>query len=160
MDPPPARTDASWSLASTLAAVGAFLGPAGVLLGWFHVDVYSKSDIFGTELVQSRTLSGMKDFTGLVVLAAGLVVGLVAMWALLSSSDGARRASAIVAVVGGLVLLAVAVLGLTRVGSVADAASLGATGDRAGTAAMGLWVSAAGGLLATVGGLLARRLSG
>ncbi len=159
MDKSPARTDASWILASILAAAGAAFGLAGVLAGWFRVDVYVKSDIFGTELLASKTFSGLEDVTGLVALAAGFLVVLVVLWPLLLRKPGPHRTAAIVAIAGGLVMFAAAIVGLTRTGSVADAASLGALGDRTGAGAIGLWVSATGGLLAAAGGVLARRFS-
>jgi hypothetical protein len=159
MDKRPARTDASWILASMLAAAGAAFGLAGVLAGWFRVDVYAKSDIFGTQLLASKTFSGLEDVTGLAALAAGFIVVLVVFWQLLLRKPGPHRSAAILAIVGGLAMFAAAILGFTRTGSVADAATLGAVGDRTGTVALGLWISAAGGLLAATGGVLAWRSS-
>ena len=129
------------------------------MAGWFRVDVYAKSDIFGTQLLRSKTFSGLEDVTGVVALAAGFLVVLVVLWMLLLRKRGLHRTATLVAMAGGLVMLATAIFGLTRTGSVADAASLGATGDRTGTVALGLWVSATGGLLAVAGGVLARRFS-
>lgn len=154
-----ARTEDSRSLASTLAASGGFLGLVGILAGWFRVDIFAKSDIFGTQLLQSETFSGLSDMTGVVALAAGILVVLVVLWMLLFRRHGSHRTATLVMIAGGLVMFAAAIYGSTRSGSVADAASMAATGERIGKVAFGLWVSATGGLIAAAGGSLARRFS-
>ncbi len=154
-----ARTEDSRSLALVLAASGGFLGLAGVVAGWFRVDIFARSDIFGTQLLQSETFSGLRDMTGAVAFAAGIVVALVVLSMLLFRRRGSDRTATIVAIAGGLVIFAAAIFGSTRTGSVADAASMATTGDRTGTVVFGLWVSATGGLIAAAGGLLARRFS-
>ncbi len=76
-------TDDLRSLALVLAASGGLLGLVGILAGWFRVDIFAKSDIFGTQLLQSETSSGLSDMTGVVALAAGILVVMVVLWMLL-----------------------------------------------------------------------------
>ncbi len=160
MEESPSQT-ATWSFAVILAAVGGFLGAVGVFLSWFQVNGFQRSVIFGNELVESKAFAGTKDWTGLIALMAGLAVGLVALGALLFTG-GMRRSVGSVAVVGGLVVLITAALGLARAGAVAGGVELTSplAADRLmneGSPALGLYVSALGGALAALAGLIARR---
>jgi hypothetical protein len=150
---------ATWSLSMTLVAIGGFLAVVGVFLGWWDVGGYRESEIFGRELVQQDTLAGTANWTGLLALAAGVVAGVVAIGALLTGDAGVRGASVPIALAGGMLILASAGLGLVQATEVAQ----GHVGDpqliAEGSAAVGLFLSAAGGALAAVGGLVARRES-
>jgi hypothetical protein len=148
---------ATWSLAVTLVALGGFLATVGVFLGWWDVTGYRESEIFGRELVSQDTLAGTTNWTGLLALAAGVVVGVVAIAALLTGDAGVRRASIPTALAGGLLVVASAALGLVQATEVAQANLADPQLTAEGSAAMGLFLSVLGGLLAVIGGMLARR---
>ena len=93
MDEAPSRT-VSWSLAMTIAAIGAFLAVIGVFLGWFGVTVVRETSIFGREIVRSETRAGIDDITGIVVTVVGLLIGVLALAALVGGSEGFRRFAA------------------------------------------------------------------
>ena len=150
----------SWFLATALAALGGFLAAVGVFLPWASATGVRTSEIFGSESVGTATSSGSGDLTGVVVVGAGLVVGVLAVVALLVKADGLRKLIGTVAIAGGLVILVACAVAAFRPEAVmgdlppelADPAVTVQT-----TVAAGLFVSAAGGALAGAGGLIARR---
>ena len=148
---------ATWSLSVTLVAVGGFLAAMGVLLGWWDVEGYRESEIFGRELVLEDTLAGTASWTGVLALVAGLVVGVLAIVSLLVGSDGLQRVLPVAATAGGLVILASAALGMVQTNEVARASVDAGELSVEGSAAIGLLLSAAGGALVALGGLVARR---
>lgn len=148
---------ATWSLTVTLVALGGFLAAAGVFLGWWEVDGYRESEIFGRELVLEDTLAGRASWTGVLALLAGLVVGVLAIVSLLVGSHDLQRILPVVAMAGGLVILASAALGMLQSDEVARASVDAADLSVEGSAGIGLFLSAAGGALAAIGGLVARR---
>ena len=148
---------ATWSLSVTLVAVGGFLAAMGVLLGWWDVKGYRESEIFGRELVLEDTLAGTASWTGVLALVAGLVVGVLAIVSLLVGSDGLQRVLPVAATAGGLVILASAALGMVQTNEVARASVDAAELSVEWSAAIGLLLSAAGGALVALGGLVARR---
>jgi len=148
---------ATWSLTVTLVALGGSLAVVGIFLGWWQVAGYRESEIFGRELVLEDTLAGTANWTGILALAVGLVVGVLAIISLLVESDDLRRILPVVAAAGGLVILACAALGMLQSAEVARANVDAADLSVEGSAGIGLFLSAAGGALAAVGGLVARR---
>jgi hypothetical protein len=147
----------TWPLAVTLAALGGFVAAAGVFLGWWNAEAYRQSEIFGRQLVAQETLLGTASWTGMVALFTGIAVGLLGVAALLFTSDGVRRAAAILAMVGGLAILIVAGIGIAQASSVAEAEIGGTIVTVEGSAGFGLFLSAVGGLVALVAGIFARR---
>jgi hypothetical protein len=148
---------ATGSLAVTLVALGGFLAAVGVFLGWWDVAGYRESEIFGRELVLEDTLAGTANWTGVLALVLGLVVGVLAIVSLLVGSHDLQRILPVAAMAGGLVILASAALGLLQATEVARASVETAELSVEGSAAVGLFLSAAGGALAALAGLVARR---
>lgn len=157
MDEAPGQT-ASWSLAMTLAAVGAFLALMGVFLGWFGVMAVRQTAIFGREIVRSETRAGTQDITGIVAAVLGGVIGVLAIAALTAGSPGFRRFAASFAGFGGVAVVATSGLGAARAATVAQGTGV-ALGriTLEGTTSLGLFVSAAGGAVAAVTGVIALR---
>ena len=137
---------ATWSLTVTLVALGGSLAVVGIFLGWWQVAGYRESEIFGRELVLEDTLAGTANWTGILAIISLLV-----------ESDDLRRILPVVAAAGGLVILACAALGMLQSAEVARANVDAADLSVEGSAGIGLFLSAAGGALAAVGGLVARR---
>jgi hypothetical protein len=159
MEQAPSRT-ISWSLAMTIAAIGAFLAVIGVFLGWFGVTVVRQTTIFGREIVRSETHPGIDDLTGIVVTVVGLLIGALALAALVGGSPGFRRFAASFATFGGVAMLAASGLGVARVAAVARGTGVAVgriTFD--GTPSLGLFVSVVAAAVAVMGGLLALRTS-
>jgi hypothetical protein len=157
MDEVPNQT-VSWSLAMTLAAIGAFLAVVGVFLGWFAVTAVRQTEIFGREIVRSETHTGTGDITGIVVAVIGGLIGVLALAALVVGSEEFRRFVASFATFGGVALVAASGLGYARVAMVAQGTGV-AVGRMTfeGTASFGLYVSAVAGAVTAVAGLLALR---
>ena len=150
----------TWSFAIALAAVGGFLAAVGVFMSWASATGVRTTEIFGDERVGTSSSNGTGDLAGLVVLLAGLVVGILEVLALLSSGEGLQRAAGMVAIAGGLVILAACALGALRpeavLGDLPAELSVPEVAVQT-TVAAGVFVSAAGGVIAAAGGLVARR---
>lgn len=157
MDEAPGQT-ASWSLAMTLAAIGAFLALIGVFLGWFGVTAVRQTAIFGREIVRSETRAGTQDITGIVAAVLGWFIGVLAIAALVAGTPVYRRFAASFAAFGGLALVATSGLGAARAATVAQGTGvvLGRM-TLEGTTSLGLSVSAAGGAVAALAGMIALR---
>lgn len=147
------------TLAVTLAAIGGFTTGVGVLLGWWTASASHESEIFGHELVQVRSLLGTAHWTGVVAIALGVAVAVLALGALFLGGDGLRRASAIASFSGGCFILGAVALAFAQAASVAQEQVGGAGLQTSGDANVGLYLSALGGLAAAAGGLLTRRTS-
>ena len=155
MQQAPRRT-VTWSFVTTLAAIGGAAAIVGVLFGWWQVAGYRESEIFGRELVEDQIAAGTVHWTGIASLVAGLVIVGLALASLVVNSDGIRRNAGVAAVVGGFLLLGFALLGLVQADAVA-ASQVGGSLTAEGSAAGGLFMSAAGGAVALASGLLWRR---
>ncbi len=152
---------ASWSLAVVLAGLGGLLGAVGAFTTWFSATAVRRTEIFGSEVVATSDVNGTGDWTGLLAVMAGVLVGVVAVAALLITVRGLRRAVGVVAVVGGLAILGAAVAAYLRVDDVAKirlALEGGAGVDVRVAAGAGLYLSAGGGAIALVAGIVARRM--
>ena len=156
MQEPPSRTF-TWSFAVTLAAIGGFAAAVGVLFGWWQAESYRASEIFGREVVEERTLLGTVHWSGMVALLVGLVVTLAALGGLVLAARGVRRVAVIAALAGGCFAMAAAAFGFAQATTVAEAQVGGLGLGVDGTISGGLFVSAAGGAVAAVAGLLALR---
>jgi hypothetical protein len=155
MQEAPSRTF-TWPFAAAVAAIGGIAAVLGVVLGWWQVTSYRLSEIFGRELVEERTVAGTAHWTGLVALVVGLVIVGTAVASLLPRGGGARLVAGVSALAGGFFIMGAAALGLGQADAVARA-QVGAAGLVAeGTAAAGLVLSALGGVVAVVAGVLAR----
>ena len=152
---------ASWSLAVVLAGLGGLLGAVGAFTTWFSATAVRQTEIFGTEVVGTADVNGTGDWTGLVAVIGGAVVGAVAVAALLLTVRALRRGAGPLAVAGGLVILAVTVAAYLRLDDVAAeilAADLDGPGvDARSSTGVGLLLSAGGGAIAAVAGVVARR---
>lgn len=163
MQESPAKT-ASWPLAMLLAALGALLALVGAFTSWFTTSVFHETEIFGSERVASVSAPGTHDWTGVVAMAVGLIVGLLAIVGLLFTDPGVRRIAATFAFVGGLLLVALALVAFVRAGSVAGGLDVGRVNGpdqlrRESGASFGIILAGLGGALAALGGLAARRMS-
>lgn len=150
----------TWFLSVALAALGGFLAAVGVFLPWASATGVRTSEIFGTETVGTYTSSGSGDLTGMIVVGAGLVVGVLAVGALLFKGSGLRRLIGTVALAGGLVILVACAVAVFRPEAVLgdlppELAEPSVTVQT--SVAAGLFVSVAGAVLAGAGGLVARR---
>jgi len=152
--------EATWPLAMLLVAVGGGVVLVGVFLGWFHVSLWSSSGFFGKELVGSETFSGTEDWAGMVAMAVGIVVALFPVVSMIFTEPGVRRLAANAAVVGGVLIAAAVVVAFLRVEQVTGSLDVGSgfEGTREGSPAFGMPISGLGGVLAVLGGLVARRL--
>jgi hypothetical protein len=151
----PSRTF-TWPFVATVAAIGGVAAVVGVVLGWWQVTSYRESEIFGRELVEERTVAGTVHWTGLVALVVGLVVVGTAVASLVARGEGVRLVAGVSALAGGFFIMGAAALGLGQAAAVAEAQVGGAGLDAEGSAAAGLVLSALGGLVAVVAGVLAR----
>ena len=156
MQEPPSRTF-TWSFAVTLAAIGGFAAAIGVLFGWWQAESYRASEIFGREVVEERTLLGTVHWSGMVALLVGLVVTLAALGGLVLTARGVRRVAVIAALSGGFFAMAAAAFGFAQATAVAEAQVGGPGLGVDATVAGGLFLSAAGGAVAAIAGLLAQR---
>jgi hypothetical protein len=150
----------TWSFATTLAAIGGFLAAVGALLPWASATGTRSTEIFGNQLLGSHSAAGIADLTGLIALVAGLTVGIVGVGALLLDAQSLRRIAGVVEIVGGAVVLAACVLAAVRLESVVgELPSSLSVADVTVTLSVqaGLVLSAAGGVVAIVGGIFARR---
>ena len=147
----------TWSFAVALAAIGGFAAAVGVLLGWWRAEAFRASEIFGREIVEERTLLGTAHWSGTVALLVGLMVTLAALGGLVLSARGVRRAAAIAALSGGFFVMAAAAFGFSQATTVAEAQVGGPGLGVDATVAGGLFLSAVGGAVAVVAGLLAQR---
>ena len=149
---------ATWTTAVTLATVGGFLAAAGVFLGWWHVDAFRQSEIFGRELVHEETLAGTANWTGIVGLVAGLGAGALGVVALVSSSAGLHRWAGVACMALGALVVLATVTGALLADTVAEESWLADPAlTMEGAVALGLLVSALGGALTALGGLVAHR---
>jgi hypothetical protein len=149
--PPPAASSqidyAAWALIG-----GGFLVFIGVYLKWF--DFSASVGGFST----SASSNGTSDWTGVVAVIAGLVA-IGAGGAALLLSDDIKRTARLIGATAGVVALIVTVIAFFRVSSVG--VDLPTTGGAAASidakAAVGLYVSFLGAVIATVGGAMAMR---
>jgi hypothetical protein len=98
--------------------------------------------------------------TGWVALLAGLAIGILGVVALLWPAEEMRRVAGLAAIVGGIAILAACALGAVRVDEVLGQLPPELADPRVSletSPAAGLFVSAAGGAIAAVGGLIAGR---
>jgi hypothetical protein len=149
------------SSAFVLAALGGLLAVVGALLEWFTVTGLRPSEIFGEEIVATRALAGTSHVTGVLAVAAGASVALVALVAVFLPPR-VHRTAAWVTLVAGLVVIAVSAIGYLGAEGVAEGADLprvfaALDVEARGAAAVGPIISAIGGLLAATGGMVAAR---
>lgn len=159
---PSAVRSAALSPAAIAMLAGGLLGWAGVLLKWFKVSVSFGGGTFLGQNVpglnRSATISGTHDWTGVIALIAGVAVMALGLAVAFLPERGTKKTAAMAAAVGGVVVLLMAVIAFVRVNSVVGIpAGLGGfmrdlTIDAG--AAIGLYVSALGGVLGAVGGFL------
>jgi hypothetical protein len=150
----------SWSLAIALAAIGGFLAAAGVFLPWAEATGVRTTEIFGEEVLGTHSVSGTGDAIGLVVLALGIAIGAIGVLALLVRSEGLRRAAGLLALGGGIAILVACAVAAFRPDALVGELPPGLRGERVSvetSVAAGLFISGGGGLIAAIGGLLARR---
>ncbi len=150
------------STGAMIAAGGGVLAVIGAFLPWFKSTVSYSTELFGGAIPdQSEAFSGMKDWTGIVALLAGLVVAGAAGAIIAMKGQGSAGMMATLAAVGGIVVILAAILGFVRIKNTAGAAvdQLGALGggvDISTGAGLGLYLSAIGGLLGAIGGFKAK----
>lgn len=154
------RTVASTNIsyAGIAGAVGGLLGIFGVYLKWFS---YSYPAVGGTVTIY---LNGTADWTGQVAFVAGLAAFAFGIAYVLLSDPEIRRITAALMGVGAIFLLAMSVLGMTRVGSAVGEPVLvgvepGTTVTVTSSVAAGIVLSFLGGVVSTIGSYLAIRQS-
>ena len=144
--------------AGIAGAVGGLLGVFGVYLKWFS---YSYPTGGGTVTIY---LNGTEDWTGQVAFIAGLCAFAFGIAYVLLPDPQIRRITAALMGVGAIFLLAMSVLGMTRVGQAVGVPVLvgvepGTTVAVTSRVAGGLVLSFMGGVVAVVGSYLAIRRS-
>jgi hypothetical protein len=153
--PPPAPTSsgdinyAAWAMLG-----GGFLILIGIFLNWFTVS----ASIAGFSASASE--SGTGDWTGIVALIASLVAIGAGGSAILLADPAIKRYALIAGTIAGVIALIVTVVAFFRANSVGlDLPQEGQLGSAAidGKAAVGLYISFLGAVIATVGGALAMR---
>jgi hypothetical protein len=133
---------------------GGFLILIGIFLNWFTVS----ATIAGFSASVSETGTG--DWTGIVALIASLVAIGAGGSAILMADPAIRRYALIAGTIAAVIALIVTVIAFFRATSVGiDLPREGQLGSAAidGTAAIGLYISFLGAVIATVGGALAMR---
>ena len=133
---------------------GGFIILIGIFLNWFTVS----ATIAGFSASVSETGTG--DWTGIVALIASLVAIGAGGSAILMTDPMIKRYSLIAGTIAAVIALIVTVVAFFRANSVGvDLPRQGQLGAAAvdGTAAIGLYISFLGAVIATVGGALAVR---
>lgn len=133
---------------------GGFLILVGIFLNWFTVS----ASIAGFSASASE--SGTGDWTGIVALIASLVAIGGGGSAILMADPAIKRYSLIAGATAGVIALIVIVVAFFRANNVGiDLPQEGQLGAAAidGKAAVGLYISFLGAVIATVGGALAMR---
>jgi hypothetical protein len=145
-----------------LVAVGGGVALVGAFLGWFGLSVWSSGGFFGRELLRSETYPGTRDWTGAVAMSLGIMVALLAVISMIFEEPRVRRLAGSAAVIGGVLVVVAVLAAFLRVGEVTASLGVGSevVGTREGSAALGMPISGLGGILAVLGGLVARRLAG
>jgi hypothetical protein len=153
--------EATWALAMLLVAVGGGVALVGSILGWFRLSLWSSSGFFGRELMGTETFSGTEDWTGVVAMSVGIIVVLLAVVSMIFAEARVRRLVGNAVAVGGILIAAAALMAFLRVGQVTASLDVGSglAGTREGSAAFGMPISGLGGVLAVLGGFVARRLA-
>ena len=143
--------------AALAVAGGGFLGFIGIFLKWFTVE----ASVAGFSA--SASANGTTDWTGVLAAIAALVALAGGAAALIMSDEGIKRMALAVAAIGGVLLLIATVAAFFRTGNVdvsLPAAAEGGGLSLNGKAAVGLYISFLGGVIATVGAALALRKTG
>jgi hypothetical protein len=133
---------------------GGFVILVGIFLNWFTVS----ATIAGFSASVSETGTG--DWTGIVALIASLVAIGAGGSAILMADPAIKRYALIAGTIAGVIALIVTVVAFFRANSVGiDLPQEGQLGSAAidGQAAVGLYISFLGAVIATVGGALAMR---
>lgn len=133
---------------------GGFLILIGIFLNWFTVS----ATVGGFSASASETGTG--DWTGIVALIASLVAIGAGGSAILMADPAIKRYALIAGTIAGVIALIVTVVAFFRANSVGiDLPQEGQLGAAAidGKAAVGLYISFLGAVIATVGGALAMR---
>jgi hypothetical protein len=133
---------------------GGFLILIGIFLNWFTVS----ASVAGFSASVSETGTG--DWTGIVALIASLVAIGAGGSAILMPDPSIKRYALIAGTIAGVIALIVTVVAFFRANSVGiDLPQEGQLGAAAidGKAAVGLYISFLGAVIATVGGALAMR---
>jgi hypothetical protein len=133
---------------------GGFLILIGIFLNWFTVS----ATIGGFSASASETGTG--DWTGIVALIASLVAIGAGGSAILMTDPAIKKYALIAGTIAGVIALIVTVVAFFRANSVGiDLPQEGQLGAASvdGKAAVGLYISFLGAVIATVGGALAMR---
>ncbi len=152
-------TSGDIAYAGIAGGVGGLLGFSGVYLKWFS---YSYSVRGGT---LTQYLNGTEDWTGRVAFIAGLAALAFGVAYVLFDDAQLRKITGALMGVGAIFLLAMSLLGLSRVGQAVGSPFLvgvspGETVSVATDVAGGIVASIVGGVIATVGAYLAVKPSG
>jgi hypothetical protein len=152
------RASSEITYAGIASAVGGVVGIAGIYVGkWFSYSYVAEG------ARATFYLDGTEDWTGQVAFIAGLAAFAFGIAYILLSDPQIRTITGSLAGVGGIFLLAMAVLAFTRVDEVVGPAPFlpgvepGQTVTVTTAAAGGLWMSVVGGMCAVYGAFLSVR---
>ncbi|MGH2681713.1 MAG: hypothetical protein ACRDIX_00585 [Actinomycetota bacterium] len=159
-----------------VAGVGGLVALLGVFLSWANLSWSLEGGQFAGQQFpaanQSQAASGLSHWTGILALVAGVVAVAAAIGIAVLQDQPTRRMAAMAALGGGAVAVLMAILGVLMSESIAlnkvpggkealdlaqeFAQQLGVEGFGIRTGpALGVFVTAAGGVLAAVGGFMA-----
>jgi hypothetical protein len=143
----------SWAI---VAVLGAVVAGVGVFLPWAEgaTGGFVEQDgefTLNIGLLDRATAGGISHWIGIAALVGAVVALMGAVWAL---SRPTSRAASLLTVLGGVVVLAAAVFGFFQASDIAAGEGGGTEVVLFGERSYGLYVTAAGGLLATLAGLL------